>query len=246
MAALPQVAELKSLLTDQPAMPLRPDQVDEYQDEHRRLTGMAQGRDMDGNPNQTWLPANRGLASRTASRVKKILDEQAPKKITDPKRRDRVAALVQELEQTVIAPALLPVDVMRRNPAGAVGQVLKREMSREFKDLALTVRRGIAALDPDDRDPDARGYERLRRESATEGAASFMAGAQIPGNFGMTPQAKANWPLGEPTADTAIKQASRAEKSRASLAKARAARAAKKAGTAGPGIQANGSTGEGA
>ena len=41
------------------------------------------------------------------------------------------------------------------------------------------------------------------------GTSTFMVGAQIPGHFAMTPQAKENWPLAEPT-NTAYQQSVKA------------------------------------
>ena len=64
---------------------------------------------------------------------------------------------------------------------------------------------------------------------ATGGVGTFMPGAQIPGNFAMTPLAKENWPLGEPKVDTPLKQAQKRERTPAQIAALERAQAAAKA-----------------
>lgn len=215
----PAVTELQSLLHDQPASPLRPDQVDEYTGELRRVGALAEGRDQEGQP-RAWMPGNRGRAAQTAQRIQRTLRDQAPKPIPEAQRRDRVARLTAQVIEDTIRPALLPAAVMRRNPSGAVGTFMRQEMSRPIKQAILTVKRGLRALEPDNPDPDYCNMERFRPSGERyDGASTFMADAQIPGNFAMTPLAKAQWPLGEPTVTTALAQVKAAEAAPAKPAK---------------------------
>ncbi|MGH9876794.1 MAG: hypothetical protein ACRD5H_04095 [Nitrososphaerales archaeon] len=99
---------------------------------------------------------------------------------------------------------------MRRNPVGAVDQ--HRKWERRVKNNILEWKNIRRALEPTSDDRDLANVEMLRPSGLpTNGASTFMADAQIPGHFAMTPQAKVNWPLGEPKVDTPLKQAERAE-----------------------------------
>lgn len=238
------VEALKAELQDQPKMPLRPPQIAEYHSELERLGVMVEGRDQDGVP-RDWLKGASGAARRRAQQISKVLVEQAPRQVTG-ERASRVHRLSTQVLTEVIKPALLPRSSMRRNPPGAVGHVLRTEFQPVFKDAVLAVKRALWALDPDNRDPDYTNIERFRLEGTGEETSTFMAGAQIPGHLAFGSTAKANWPLGEPTADTALKQAKRQngkmKPARAprvvtqaqldALARARAARAAAKGGAA--------------
>lgn len=197
------VEQLADELKDQPRNPLRPYQVKEHTDELARVRALAGGLDQDGRQ-QPWMPGDRGAARQRMQRIQKVLHEQAPKPIEDGARKDKIARLTSEVITNVIAPSMLTEEEMRRNPAGAVGAFLRREGSKPVKDAILTARRGLLALEPDNDDPDYLNMERFRRQKESTGAASFMADAQIRGNFAQTPLAKQNWPLGEPTARTAL------------------------------------------
>lgn len=215
----PALAELETLLHDQPKAPLRPTQVEEYEGELRRLGALAEGRDQEGQA-RPWMPGNRGMAQQTIHRIRRTLQDQAPKPIPEAARRDRVARLTTQVIEETIRPALLPAAVMRRNPSGAVGAFMRQEMSRPIKQAILTARRGLRALEPDNPDPDYCNMERFRPSGERgDGASTFMADAQIPGNFAMTPLAKAQWPLGEPTVPTALTQVKAAEVAQAAPAK---------------------------
>lgn len=220
MSANASVAALAAKLHDQPKAPLRADQIDEYQSELRRLGYVAESRDQEGTP-RPWIPGDRGLARQSIQRIRKTLNEQAPRRIEEPQRRDAVARLTQEVIRDVITPALLPTSVMRRNPAGAVGKFMRGEASPAIKQAILTAKRGLRALEPENPDPDYANMEQYRPEGTDpNGVATFMPGAQIPGNFAMTPLAKANWPLGEPTVETPLAQAKAAETTEIAPAKA--------------------------
>lgn len=195
---------LESLLPDQPANPLRPNQVANYEEEIKRLDTLIAA--------PAYQGGDRPVARMVRQRLQKDLETQRPKPV-DPSRKDQVASAAQEVLDTVIRPSMLSHAIMRRNPAGAVDQFLKRgEGTKTYKQAALAWKRARLALAHDNRDEqDLANLEQFRPAGTTEGAAAtFMADAQIPGHFAMSPQARANWPLGEPTADTALKQAQRA------------------------------------
>lgn len=220
------VKQLESALERQPANPLRNHQVEEYQAEAKRLREI------------TTAPAyvtgvDRGAAAKRSREVEKAIATQAATPLSGAE-KDKVARLAAEVLEREIRPALLPREEMRRNPAGAVGRFLKEENSPRVQHAIQQWKRAQLAVEAGNPDPDLANIERFRPEKihATGGAATFMADAQIPGQFAMTPQAKEHWPLGEPQVDTPLKQAQKREMSeaqKAALVKAQAARAAKRA-----------------
>lgn len=197
------VAQLESELADQPVSPLRPNQVHDYEEERERLERMRR--------EPQFVGVNQGLVLDQLDRIRKDLDRQRPKPLEGPGRVDRVAQRIKQVTEAVIKPAMLPRSVMRRNPAGAVDAYFRREGSPFYKRAALAVKRGLLALAHDNTDPgvSVANLEPLRPEGTPEGTSTFMADAQIPGVFAMSPLARLHWPLGEPTADTALKQAQR-------------------------------------
>ncbi len=224
------VQQLAHALKDQPANPLRNHQVEEYTREKERLEGIV------GNP--AWVTgANRSKAAQQARELATMVDSQIAKPVQGAK-KDEVARLAHEVMETVIRPALVPREDMRRNPAGAVGRFMREENAKPIKQAVQHWKRAQLALEPGNEDPDLANVERFRPERIhdTGGAATFMPGAQIPGNFAMTPQAKANWPLGEPTVETPLKTAQKRERTPAqieALARAQAAAKAKRAAAQG-------------
>ena len=228
--ASPAVGQLKALLHDQPHNPMRPNVKEYHKEELKRLEDIMRA--------PSFIMADRGFASKKRNEIMKLLDAQSPKKIEEPARLDAVTKLATEVLEKTIKPAMLTHEEMRRNPVGSVDGFLRRENAPVIKDAILAWKRAMWALEPDNPDIDYTNMEKHRRSATPEGAATFMANAQIPGNFAMTPTAKDNWPLGEPTADTVLKQVQRTEASRKAVqarwakrdAKlvARAAREAKK------------------
>lgn len=209
------VAQLTAILdeTHQPKMPLRPHQVREYEEEARRLGGIIEQKDVDGTPGRSWIGGDPSKAARRVRQIKDILDQQAPKKL-EGERQNRAYALLTEIKNDIIKPAMLSKAEHRRAPSGAVGEFMRREMNRDYKHAVLEWKRGVFAVDPQPvaPDPDHASIERFRPEGThADGTSTFRAEATIPGYHAMTPAAKANWPLGEPTADTAQIQALRAE-----------------------------------
>ena len=214
-------AQLEALTTDQPmtpavegqarrpALPLKHHHVEAYTEELRRLGDVAAGtpRDLDGQRWQESMGGDRALAKRRVRELRKILDTQAPKKITGP-RANEVYALCQRLRDEVFQPAMLPAAVARRAPSGAVGHIQRTEFTPTWNRAAVAFKRAIRALDPENPDPDLANLERFRPSGeGLNGAATFDTSAVIPGNFAFGARAKANWPLGEPTVTTPLAQA---------------------------------------
>ncbi len=220
------VQQLAAQLKDQPKNPLRNHQVEEYTTEKTRLDQIVSA--------PAYVTgADRGAAAKRAKEVNKLISEQIAKPLHG-EQKDTVARLSAEVMETVIRPALIPREEMRRNPAGAVGRFMRVENAKPIKQAIQHWKRAQLALEPENPDPDLANVERFSPEliHGTGGTATFMPGAQIPGNFAMTPQAKANWPLGEPTVDTPLKQAQKKERTPAqidALARAQTAANAKRA-----------------
>lgn len=217
--------QLEAALVNQPKNPLRNHQVKEYTDESNRLKEIV-------NAPAYVVGADRGEAHKRARQIEKLLHDQAAKPLMGQD-KDKVARLAAEVMEQDIRPAMLPREEMRRNPAGAVGRFMKQENAPETKKRVQLWKRAMLAVEAGSEDPDVANIERFRPEliHGTGGVGTFMPGAQIPGNFAMTPLAKENWPLGEPQVDTPLKQAVKREMSeaqKAALAKAQAARAAKR------------------
>ena len=220
--------QLEHALKDQPANPLRNHQVAEYTQEKDRLDSIVGA--------AAYVPGDRGKAAAQSRNLSKMMESQVAKPLQGEK-KDLVAALAKEVMETVIRPALVPREDMRRNPAGSVGRFMREENSKPIKGAVQHWKRAQLALEPGNEDPDLANIERFRPEKIhdTGGVGTFMAGAQIPGNFAMTPRAKENWPLGEPQVNTPLKQAQKREMSeaqKAALTKARETAAAKRAARA--------------
>lgn len=237
------VAQLQAELTDQPVNPLRPAQVEELRIELDRLEalcGPLGPKDQDGR-HQSWIRRPTGEAGKRMGQIRKMLADQAPKPITG-ERQDRVARLASEVVERIIRPALMPQSEQRRGGSALViDHVRGVEWSKRVKDATLAWKRAMRGLDPTHDGPNYTNIEQFRpRGLHPDGVATFSANAAIPGNFAMTPQAKANWPVGltEPQ-NTALKQAERAAngsakkplspKQRAALDRMHAARRAKRA-----------------
>ncbi len=190
------VEELESLLSDQPATPLRPHPVENYKEEKVRLDAIVNA--------PPFVDGDRSVAFNRSRKITDLLDKQAPRTITDPARLNRVNRLTTEILETVIKPAMLSRAVMRRNPPGAVDAFMRRENSKIVKRAKIAWKRARWALDPTNDNKDFTNLEIARPEGTPGQTSSFMAEAQIPGFVAMSEQAKANWPLGEPKATTAI------------------------------------------
>ena len=194
------VQELRTLLDGQPETPLRPRQIKDLQGNRHAQEAMLQAPD--------WQQANRGAATREIQRIDTMLAKYSPKPV-EPARENLIARKLDEVLHTVLIPGMLPQEVMRRNPAGAVDTFQAQEGSAAWKRAALEWKRGKQVLGARTGEAQAPNFTNLERyrpalAGAQGMAATFMANAQIGGAFAMTPQAKANWPLGGPTVTTAL------------------------------------------
>lgn len=203
------VAQLEALIPEQPANPLRPHQLEEYDKELTRLGAIQQGVDMEGR-SAAFIHADRDAAAHKTRLIRKNLQQQVPRRIEEAERRDKVARLVKEVIATVIQPAMLPQSVMRRNPPGAVDAFMKRENSRPVKKAVAVVKRALFALDPETTDVDHANMEKFRPSGVTGANATFDPSAQISGMFGFAGISEDQWPL-EPPQTTAIAQVKAAE-----------------------------------
>jgi len=188
------VDQLQTLLDTerQPSNPLRPHQVESYAEEKKRLDEIIHA--------PSWIEGDRGQATKRHRNLDKMLAEQAPRRSD---RVNEIKRLADEVLERQIKPAMLPREVMRRNPSGAVGAFLRQEQGPETKRAIREWKRAMWAIDPESKDPDHTNLERFRPEIGPQsGASTFMADAQIPGVFAMTPQAKANWPAEMPAQGT--------------------------------------------
>ena len=214
------VEELATLLHDQPEQPLRPVQQAGWQAEVDRLERMA-------NQPAEFAGTARGFAQRRLRQVRGIVDRHAPKKITDPHRRDPVHALTQRVLTEVIIPRLITRAESDRNPPGAVGYQLRHgEFSVPFKRAANVWKRGMLALDPSANggDPDFTNYARYQSQGLrADGVSHHMPGAQLAGHVAMSPLAKANYPFDDPDT-TALAQVQRREATTANGVKTGAAK----------------------
>lgn len=140
--------------------------------------------------------------------LEKELQNWSPRTDLSPETRDALHRRSKELEEE-IRQGMPTAEVMRRNPVGAVDA--HRKWDRR-KDKVLEWKNLQVQLEPESDDIDLANVERLRPTQVAPGSpASFMADAQIPGNFAMTAKAKERWPLGEPTAKTAVSHLSEQE-----------------------------------
>ena len=201
------VEELATLLHDQPDNPMRSTQLAGWQAEVDRLERMA------SQPAE-FAGSARGFAQRRLRQIRQMVDQNAPKKITEPQRQARVHELTKRVLTDVIVPRLITKAESDRNPPGAVGYQLRHgEFSKPFKRAAMTWKRGMLALDPtaDGGDPDFTNYARYQPQGLNpNGISQYMPGAQRPGHFAMSPLARANWPF-ESEPDSPLKQAQERE-----------------------------------
>lgn len=196
------VAHLESLLTDQPASPLRPEQRRNYEGELQRLGAIAQA--------PLYVQGDRGEAMKRYREIKRTVDAQVPKPLGE--RANQVYKLTKAIIFDLIKPAMLPQNVMRRMPPGSVDAFLKRENAKPIKRAVATVKRALFGLDPETDDIDHANLEKYRPSGLKpDGTSTWDSAAQIDGFLAMSPLAKENWPLGEPTASTALAQVKAAE-----------------------------------
>jgi hypothetical protein len=194
---------------------LRPAQVQELNDEKVVLENTLRG-------DFGYQIQDRGAAVRKLRNIDKMLADQAPEELTGPE-KDKLAKEEKELREQVTY-GMLSKEEMRKNPPTAVDRHIRWEAGNKkkidrWKNIRLQLNAGT-------QDRDVANLEQYRPETHH----GIMTDAQIPGKHAMSPKAKENWPLGEPTADTALKQVERKEKLRMQAAKMREAKAKKAEG----------------
>ena len=139
------------------------------------------------------------------------LEENSPPPISGEV-KDFLSKRLQQLNEEIRA-GMPTTEVMRRNPPGAIGQ--HERWQNANKDKVLERKNILKLIDPENDDPDYCSIEMIRPTGITqEMASTFMVNATIPGQFGMTALAKANWPENMPehgTVDSPYKQMERRE-----------------------------------
>ena len=154
----------------------------------------------------------RGNLVRRRNHLEDDLEENAPPTDLSGATKNSLYQEQKEIEAQ-IRDGMPTVEVMRRNPPGAVDMHIRWETRN--KDRILRWKNLKRLQDPDNEEKDFTNVEMLRPSGITQGMATdFMMGAQIPGHFSMTPLAKANWPENMPehgTVDSPMKHAEREE-----------------------------------
>lgn len=171
--------------------------------------------ELDGMLNDSAVKGqDRGMMLRERQSIEQQLHGQSPRPTLTPAERDLLATTERRLRDELLQGAPTKEE-LRRNPAGTVGRLQRYEKANKQKMLWWKNIR--IQLEPDNTDQDLANFEQYRPETAQpNGAATFMANAQIPGHFAMTPAAKANWPEEMPpqgTANSPLKHAQRRQKS---------------------------------
>jgi len=141
--------------------------------------------------------------------LKRELNKFSPPNDLSGETQNQLYRMEKDLAEK-IREGMLPREVMRKNPVGAVDQNMKwQARAKKWILIWKNIRR---ARNPTSEDKDLANVEHLRPEMYRPGEPSgFMGDAQITGHFAMSQQAKDNWPLGEPKIDTPLKQAERRE-----------------------------------
>lgn len=148
-----------------------------------------------------------GVRKRLAS-MKRDVETQRPVPITDPRERDKASKRELELREK-ITEGMLSKEEMRKCGPTAVDRHLRWERAnmkriQEWKHIRL--RLAADSSNPRTWDSDTANLEQYRPENREQG---IRTDSLIQGIHTMSPTAKENWPLGEPTVDTPLKQAKR-------------------------------------
>jgi hypothetical protein len=198
------VANKKGRLVQKATRFLRPKERKQREEEKAGIDGVLNA--------PPWVNKDlteRGRAQMQSRRraLEDDLEENTPPRVSGGT-KDALAVRLRELEENIRG-GMPTVEVMRRNPPGAVD--MHDRWSKRTKDMQIERKNILKVLDPDNEDKDYCSVEMLRPSGVTqEMAATFMMNSQIPGNFAMTPLAKANWPAGMPeygTVNSPMKQA---------------------------------------
>lgn len=138
------------------------------------------------------LGINVGEAHKRKRDIAEQLEDQSPYPSITPDTRDALNKRRLELEAQ-IKEGMLPTEVMRRNPFGAVGQNVKWQKRNTAR--VLEWQNIMRQLEPDSEDPDISNVEKLRPSILRpDGVSTYMGASQIPGVHAMSPLAKDNFP----------------------------------------------------
>lgn len=197
-------------LTQRATRFLRPKERKQREEEKQQIDGVLKA------PPWATKDLTETARSRMQQRYRALeddLEDNSPP-IVSGQTKDALVGRLRELEENIRG-GMPTVEVMRRNPPGAVD--MHDRWAKRTKDMQIERKNILKVIDPDNEDKDYCSVEMLRPSGITQDmAASYMMGAQIPGHFAMTPLAKANWPEGMPeygTANSAWKQAEAREPS---------------------------------
>lgn len=139
-------------------------------------------------------------ARQQARDLKKTLDEKSPKPYETPQAKDAAMARERELREQW-STGMLSQEEMRRNRQGTSNSVYRHMKWEQANKKKIQEWKEIRArLEPDSDDPDLCNIEQYRPSQAFV----MDTTAQIAGHHAMSSQAKANWPLGDPKAETAV------------------------------------------
>lgn len=157
---------------------LRPNQVDQIENEKSVILRTLQGREVQ----------DRGNLNAHIQRIDKQLEKQAPPDLTG-EQRDQAVKENREIEAR-LQPLMPSDEEMRRNPPGVVGRHKKFDKASKSKKYfkegdIFRWKNNRLALHKGDDDPDLANFETMRPLHNT----GSMAGAQIPGTrfFGTDP-----------------------------------------------------------
>lgn len=204
------IADSKGRLIQKNKRYLRFNERVRKQEEHKRMEFLLSP------ANQVGAPALSSLGRQDLLRYKRALESELEADSPPDQLPGDVKDITINRERQLaefISSGMQAEEEMRRNPAGAVARY--NAWQRRTKD-AINEWKNIRILNnPESDDPDLANVEILRPRMASPGqAATFMSDAQIPGQFAMTPQAKANFEQvfpESPTIDTPLKQIERRE-----------------------------------
>src|SRR3989304_3978761 len=145
------VSHLKDLLKDQPANPLRPQQIADLKEGRQRQESMHRAPACHG--------VHKGATTAAIRKIDAMLDTQVVKPV-EPAKRDLIAAKTREVIETVVKPAMLPHEVMRRNPTDAVDHFMRGENSPRVKAAILLAKTGMRVVEPENTDRDYTNFEK--------------------------------------------------------------------------------------
>ena len=179
---------------------LKPDQIIDYEEDVRVAKAQLES------PNIQ----DKGAVRKRLASLEKDLNTQRPEPVTDGKVRDALDRREKELRGS-ITHGMLSAEEMRKCGPTAVDRHMRWERGNIDRIMEWkNIRRQLSAdmSNPDTWDRDVANLEQYRPEGREQG---IRLDSVVQGVHAMSPVAKENWPLGEPTVDTPLKQAARRE-----------------------------------